>query len=247
VALLWAPWLAALLLASQLSSRTSSQPGAIDVVSPDGQLRFELQADGRPVYHITYRRRPLIGESGLGLILEGAPPLTSSLRLRRVLRGRNDASWRPTYGERAVIPDRYNDATIDLEETIPPRRTLRLEVRAYDEGIAFRYDPALTFFDHVPTVWDETRVADGRPGQYAVVARRTGERWFLGAITNAEERTLSVPLDFLPARRTMLATIYADGDQPRRAHVAQRPVSAADRLDLRLAANGGAAVEITPR
>ena len=49
----------------------------------------------------------------------------------------------------------------------------------------------------VPVIWDETKVLDAKVGEYVVTARRKGDKWFIGAITNQEGRTLEVNLDFL--------------------------------------------------
>ncbi|MGC4051777.1 MAG: glycoside hydrolase family 97 catalytic domain-containing protein [Paludibaculum sp.] len=103
-------------------------------------------------------------------------------------------------------------------------------------------NPALALFDHVPTVWDETRVLEGRPGEVAIVARRSGKRWFVGGITNEQARTVTVPLTFLPAPVT--ATVYTDGATPREVKVERRTVSRTDSLELKLAASGGFAVEL---
>jgi len=48
-------------------------------------------------------------------------------------------SWKPPYGERSEYPDRYNALTVELREAVAPARTLVVEFRAYDEGVAFRY------------------------------------------------------------------------------------------------------------
>jgi alpha-glucosidase len=105
-------------------------------------------------------------------------------------------------------------------------------------------DPALGILDRVPTVWDETRVLDGRPGEFAVVARRSGQRWFVGAITNTSARTVTVPLDFLPAGRQVEARVYREGAAAREVVVETKRVDSSSRLELQLAANGGAAVEL---
>ncbi len=49
----------------------------------------------------------------------------------------------------------------------------------------------------VPVIWDETKVLDAKVGEYVVTARRKGDKWFIGAITNNDGRTLEVNLDFL--------------------------------------------------
>jgi len=68
-----------------------------------------------------------------------------------------------------------------------------------DDPAAYRGVKELPFLKAVPAAWDETRGLLGRPGRFAVVARRSGSDWYLGAITNGDERELEIPLDFLPA------------------------------------------------
>ena len=53
----------------------------------------------------------------------------------------------------------------------------------------------------------------GEVGEFITIARRKGEEWFIGSITNNEKRVLSVSLDFLPEGKNYIAEIYTDGDQ----------------------------------
>jgi len=101
-------------------------------------------------------------------------------------------------------------------------------------------DPALAVLDEVPTVWDETRVLDGQPGEFAVVARRSGQIWFVGAITNTAARTVSVKLDFLPAGRQVAARLFRDGATPRQVEVEKLRMNSAGSVEIKLAASGGA-------
>jgi len=106
--------------------------------------------------------------------------------------------------------------------------------------------PELAFFDACPTSWEETVALDGAPGEFVVVARRAEGRWFLGAMTNERERSLSVPLDFLGGGRWR-ARIFADGPaglEPRltAVEIASRDVTSASELDLELKPSGGQAV-----
>ena len=123
-------------------------PGAAvehELSSPDGQLsvRFALETDAsaaaRPTYRVLYRDRPLLAASRLGLELHAAPPLDRGLRIIKTNRTRADSTWRPVYGERSVVRDRYEELSIDLEDDQQPPRQLRLTFRAYDEGLAFCY------------------------------------------------------------------------------------------------------------
>ena len=56
----------------------------------------------------------------------------------------------------------------------------------------------LKFWKDCPTVFDESIALNGVPGEYIIQARRAGEEWFVGAMTNTEARTVTIPTDFLP-------------------------------------------------
>ncbi len=106
--------------------------------------------------------------------------------------------------------------------------------------------PELAWFDDCPTVWDETRALAGRIGEYVVVARRHGDRWFLGAMTNETPRVLKIPLSFL-GKGARLARVFVDG--PAGAKANQTPVvlseirvGPGDVLTLDLKPSGGQAV-----
>jgi len=107
----------------------------------------------------------------------------------------------------------------------------------------------LEFYDHVPTVWDDIKVLDGQVGQYAVLARRSGDCWYLGAMNAGQSRTLQVPLAFLDRGRAYTAHLYCDDPSvATRTHVRidRRPVDAGTVLELVLTAQGGEAIRIRP-
>ncbi|MGH9941178.1 MAG: glycoside hydrolase family 97 catalytic domain-containing protein, partial [Pyrinomonadaceae bacterium] len=114
---------------------------------------------------------------------------------------------------------------------------------------AYRGEPGADFLRVVPTSWDETRVLEGRIGEFIVVARRRGREWFVGAMTNESGRTLRLPLGFLK-RGAYLITEYADGRDaaanPRQVSAATKSVRASETLTLRLAPSGGYAAYLTP-
>jgi alpha-glucosidase len=118
-------------------------------------------------------------------------------------------------------------------------------VMVSDYPEAYEGQPGLEFIEQVPTVWDETRVLGGAPGQFIVIARRKGDDWFVGAMTNWEPRAIELPLDFL-GEGDYQATVFADGaDAATNAtslDVTRKTVKAGDRLMLQLAPGGGAAV-----
>jgi alpha-glucosidase len=110
--------------------------------------------------------------------------------------------------------------------------------------------PELSWFDECPVTWEETRVLAGVIGEYIVVARRSGGRWFLGAMTNEEPRSIGVALNFLGTGRWR-AVIYADGKAAipgRRSPVEIDERRAHERMQLQinLVAAGGQVVRFEP-
>ena len=106
------------------------------------------------------------------------------------------------------------------------------------------------FIKQVPVDWLDSRMVAGTVGDMAAIARRDrhSRDWYVGAIADEQERRIDVALDFLEPGRRYRAEIYRDGDtadfrtNPREIAIEQRNVTARDRLALRLAPGGGAAV-----
>lgn len=91
----------------------------------------------------------------------------------------------------------------------------------------------------VPTVWDETVALDGKIGEYVVMARRKGDRWYVGALNGWMERDLTLDLRFLPAGA---AVVFADGPNAHRAARDYRRVSLVldgSPVTIHLAPGGG--------
>ena len=122
-------------------------------------------------------------------------------------------------------------------------------VMVSDYPEAYEGQPGLEFIEKAPTVWDDTRVLGGKPAEYIAIARRRGDGWWIGAMTNWDGRDLDLPLDFLGAGEYE-ATVFADGADAATVatslEIAKKTVKAGDRLALKLAPGGGAAVMLTP-
>ncbi|MGZ3951790.1 MAG: glycoside hydrolase family 97 N-terminal domain-containing protein, partial [Flavisolibacter sp.] len=80
----------------------------------------------------------------------------------------------------------------------------------YDKPSFSENEPELEFWDNIPTTWDETKVLQGEPGQFITTARRSGNDWFLGTITNNDARTIKIPFDFLQKGKKYIASVYSD-------------------------------------
>lgn len=100
-----------------------------------------------------------------------------------------------------------------------------------------RHPEALRYLDQLPTVWDETRLLDGDPDSHAVVARRNGERWFVGGIAT-QDRTLRAPLSFLGGGQWLVETVR---DPATRADVVRdtQVLRNTDTLSVPTRRNGG--------
>jgi len=110
---------------------------------------------------------------------------------------------------------------------------------------AYENQPGIEFIEKVPTVWDDTQVLNGEPGKYITVARRNGDNWYLGAMTNWDARDLEIPWNFLGSGEYE-AWIFADGpdaDQVATSlSITKKRLKASDKLNLHLAPGGGAAI-----
>jgi alpha-glucosidase len=120
-------------------------------------------------------------------------------------------------------------------------------VSDYPEQYKGQHD--FEFLKQVPASWDEVRVLDGLPMQNITIARRSGKAWYVGAITNWDARTVSVPLSFLPEGR-YTAEIYADapdaGTNPMHTAFSKQAADKSTVLELKMASGGGGAVWIHP-
>jgi len=117
----------------------------------------------------------------------------------------------------------------------------------YDKPSDVQDEPELAFFDNVPTVWDDTKILGGEIGKYASIARRKGNDWFVGTITNTEKRAVDIPLSFLTPGKKYEASIYYDdpGASVRtKVGIKRVKVNASTILDARLIASGGQAIWI---
>ena len=119
----------------------------------------------------------------------------------------------------------------------------------YDQPSAYQGEPEIEFFDQVKTVWDDTKLIDGKVGEFVTVARRSGNEWFVGGITNTEARKINVPTEFLEKGTRYLIKMYQDDDKIKtrtRVSVTERKIKGGDVLSFDLKASGGVAIHIIP-
>ena len=113
----------------------------------------------------------------------------------------------------------------------------------------YREAECTDFLTKIPVEWNETRLLKGKISRYTVLARRSGEDWFVGAITNKDERILDVPTDFLKPGKYRIEAIQ-DGINANTSatdyKLITRDFQSGDIFTLKLAAGGGWVARITP-
>lgn len=113
----------------------------------------------------------------------------------------------------------------------------------------YREKECTDFIAGIPVEWDETRLLDGKIGEFTILARRSGSEWFIGAITNWSERTINLGTEFLGTGRYRLAAIEDGVNANTRAEDYRKTegyFQAGDVLKLKLASGGGWVARIIP-
>ena len=122
-----------------------------------------------------------------------------------------------------------------------------LQMLADSPSNYMREPEAMEFLGPVPSVWDETRVLDAKIAEYVVVARRSGQDWYIGAMTNWTPRDLELDLSFLPSGALHIES-YQDGVNAGRMagdyKLLKGPLDKNARLKIHLAEGGGWAARI---
>lgn len=113
---------------------------AEDLKSPNGRLlmHFEVDGMGCPVYTLSYKGKPVIKRSRLGLEAEGFS-LREGFQLQKAETATFDETWKPVWGEVSSIRNHYNELAVTLHQA-KDDRTIRIRFRLYDDGLGFRYE-----------------------------------------------------------------------------------------------------------
>ncbi len=118
----------------------------------------------------------------------------------------------------------------------------------------YENQPAFKFFKDLAVDWEISKVLNGKIGDYITIARKDkwSDNWFLGSITDENERELTIDLSFLDKNKTYVAEIFADGKNanwktnPQEIEIFEKEVNSKSTLVLKLAAGGGQAIRFIP-
>ena len=111
------------------------------VSSPSGKiaLTFTLTAAGQPTYAVNYKAKAVVLKSNLGIKLKDKPALDANFEIQNTKNSTFNESWKPVLGEQASIVNHYNELVVGLIQK-GTNIKVNLVFRAFDEGVAFRYD-----------------------------------------------------------------------------------------------------------
>lgn len=175
----------ALLLPLSVAAQTVSSPnGAISV-------SFSLADGGRPTYEMTYKGRPVVKLSHLGLELAKDKHATKGFAETSLMDGFTeshsevssfDETWKPVWGETATIRNHYNELLVSLSQDHTGRQ-MNIRFRVYDDGMGLRYEfpqqDSLVYFivkeEHTQFAMTGDHTAWWLPGDYDTQEQETQE------------------------------------------------------------------------
>jgi alpha-glucosidase len=108
--------------------------------SPNGQVALTVQTGGgAPTYAVSVGGKSVITPSALGLEIDKGGRLGGGMQLTGSKQTSGDRTFNLVAGKTSQVRDRFNELTVDLQESGDAKRKLQLVFRAYDDGVAFRY------------------------------------------------------------------------------------------------------------
>lgn len=119
---------------------SASAQQSVVVSSPDGKLRFTLQVTPETIsYDVAYKRQILIDNSKLGFNFDSGD-FGRDLQTGKVQRRKIDETYPLVVGKASIARNHCNEILVPLQEKSSPKRLINLVVRAFNDGIAFRYE-----------------------------------------------------------------------------------------------------------
>lgn len=124
-----------------------------------------------------------------------------------------------------------------------------LQMLADSPSNYYRFPEYAGFISQIPTVWDQTKAIEAEAGKFLVLARKSGDKWYLGAITNWDARSISINLDFLDNKKYKVQ-IMKDGANAnvfaQDCLIDQVEVVKGQTIQIDMAKGGGWAAILTP-
>jgi alpha-glucosidase len=146
--------------------RTSSHGvPTVSVKSPDGTIQLTLSAQGPLTYSVLVDGKVLLADSKLGLRFKDGTAVGANSRLTQIERRSADQVWQNPFGKRRDVRDRHNELRASYLES--SGRSFQIELRAFDDGIGFRYAlPGIASAQSQEFVLEEELTQFCFPGNY---------------------------------------------------------------------------------
>ena len=113
---------------------------AITVKSPDNSIVITINNDEKLNYSVTFHERSIVNSSQLGFELKDEPAMTGNFAIQDQSLKNFSEKWIPVVkSKHSEILNSYNELLLSLREKSGPMRQLGMEIRAYNDGVAFRY------------------------------------------------------------------------------------------------------------
>ena len=111
------------------------------ISSPDKNLslKFELK-NGVPSYELSYKGKPVIKPSKLGIEIKDAPSFMDGFTVKNTAQSTVDDSWNPIMGEEKTIRNNYTELVVTLSQEKNNGRYINLKFRLFNDGLGFRYE-----------------------------------------------------------------------------------------------------------
>jgi alpha-glucosidase len=135
-------------LVGGISANSFCQSFPLTLSSPNQELSLQFatapvegstSGGGKLVYSVSYRGKPVLDQSALGLELEGQSLLGADVRVVNSIAGKGVDDYSLLAGKTSKVQDEYKSLTVQLKEDGNAGRTFSMEARAYNDGVAFRY------------------------------------------------------------------------------------------------------------
>jgi alpha-glucosidase len=117
-----------------------AQVSQVGVLSPDGNTSMMFSAPGGHLtYDVTYRGKPVLTPSGMGLEIQNQPVLGTDVEILSAQTGKIDETYTLPAGKSKEVRNLCDTLSLDVRETKGPKRRFTVEARVYNDGAAFRY------------------------------------------------------------------------------------------------------------
>jgi hypothetical protein len=112
------------------------------IQSPDKNLSltFALQEGGVPTYRLSYKKKPVIKTSKLGIETKDVPSFLAGFTITKSEQSTFDESWNPVWGEQKTIRNHYNELLVTLAQQTVKDRFIRIRFKLFNDGLGFRYE-----------------------------------------------------------------------------------------------------------